>query len=107
MDGDLVPQPLKLDPTLIQASAGQLEAATAAAKEQLARNARALTEGQSGFAGGSFAAFEQLRETWDRDDADRASRLEDISTNLRRSASAYQHADEASATSIDFLARKL
>ena len=95
-----MPQPLKLDPTLIQASAGQLESATAAAKDQLARNARALTEGQSGFVGGTFAAFEQLRETWERDDADRTSRLEDISTNLRRSASAYQHADEAGARSI-------
>ena len=96
-----MPQPLKLDPTLIQASAGQLEAANAAAKDQLARNASALTEGQAGFAGSSFAAFEQLRETWERDDADRATRLDDISTNLRRSAAMYVGTDEANAAAVD------
>lgn len=96
-----MPQPLEVDPTLVQASAGRLETATSAATDRLARNAQELTEGQSGFAGGSFAAFEQLRETWERSDADRTARLEDISTNLRRSASAYQYADEGSASSID------
>lgn len=92
-----MPQPLKVDPTRIQTSAGQLDSANAAAKEQLARNARALTEGQSGFAGRSFAAFEQLRETWEGADVDRAGRLEDISTGLRRSAALYVDADEVNA----------
>lgn len=96
-----MPQPLEVDPTQIQASAGQLESANASATEQLARNASALTEGQSGFAGSSFAAFEQLRETWDSNDVDRANRLEDISTNLRRSAALYADADEANAVAVN------
>ena len=96
-----MPQPLKLDPTRIQASAGELEMANSSARDQFARNAAALTEAQSGWAGTSFGAFEQLRETWERDDADRAARLDDIATNLRCGAALYLYADDGSATAID------
>lgn len=95
-----MPQPLKVDPTSIQRSAGELEMANSAADEELARNAAALREAQSGWVGTTFAAFEQLRETWERADADRAARLDDISTSLRRSAAMYQHSDESNATAV-------
>ncbi len=96
-----MPQPLKLDPTRIQASAGELDMVNSSTRDQLARNATALMEAQSGWAGTTFSAFEQLRDTWERADADRASRLDDIATNLRRSATLYQSTDDAAASAID------
>lgn len=96
-----MPQPLAVDPTSIQASAGELEMASSAAHDQLVRNASALAEAQSGWAGTSFGAFEKLRETWANADADRTKRLDDIAVSLRRSAVLYQSMDEAGADAID------
>jgi uncharacterized protein YukE len=74
--------------------------ASAAASDQLTQNAAALAGSQTGWAGTTFGAFEQLRDTWEQDDAARAKTLDDIATNLRRSAALYQVADEASADDI-------
>ncbi|GAA2567345.1 WXG100 family type VII secretion target [Mycolicibacterium diernhoferi] len=96
-----MPQSLKLDPTRIQASAGELEMVNSSARDQLARNAEALVEAQSGWVGTAFGAFEQLRETWERTDAARAGRLDEIAISFRRSAALYQATDEANAGAFD------
>lgn len=75
--------------------------ANATAKGQLTQNSSALAGSQTGWAGTTFGAFEQLRDTWEEADTTRAKRLDDIATNLRRSAAQYQFSDEASADDID------
>jgi uncharacterized protein YukE len=56
---------------------------------------------QTGWAGATFAAFERVRDTWDRADAARADRLGNIARNLYRSADLYDHKDEESGANVE------
>ena len=92
-----MPQPLHVDAAELRLSAGRLDAVNGATSAQLTQNAGALAGCQSGWAGTSFAAVEQVRDTWELADAARANRLGDTAMNRYRSADIYDHRDQATA----------
>ena len=96
-----MPQPLQVDTAALRTSAGQLDAVNDSAATRLTQNSSALADCQSGWAGSAFAAFEQVRETWQAADAARADRLGGIALDFYRSANIYEHGDETGAADID------
>ena len=96
-----MPQPLEVDTAELRLNSGRLDAHNATTSAQLTQNAGALAGCQTGWAGTTFAAFEQVRDTWDRADAARADRIGDIALNLYRSADLYDHRDQSSAEDIE------
>jgi uncharacterized protein YukE len=97
----LVPQPLQVDTAELRLSAASLDAVNSSTAAQLTQNARALTGCQNGWVGTPYAAFEQVRDTWELADAARGERLGDIAMNLYRSADLYDHRDQASGEDIE------
>lgn len=96
-----MPQPLHVDTTQLRIHAARLDAANAEATTQLTSNAKAVAACQSGWAGTTLAAFEQLRDAWDLADTSRAGRLEDIAMGLYHSADLYEHRDQTSSDQIE------
>ena len=96
-----MPQQLRTDPAQLRQKAGHLDGVNEAATEQLSQNASALSSAQTAWAGTTFHAYEQLRDTWEQADTARAKHLDDIATSLSRSAALYQFADESSAEAVD------
>ena len=96
-----MPQPLQVDTAELRLNSGRLDALNGTTSAQLTQNAGALAGCQTGWAGTAFAAFERVRDTWDRADAARADRIGDIALNLYRSADLYDHRDQSSAEHIE------
>jgi uncharacterized protein YukE len=101
LGGIRVPQFLRVDAAELRLNGGRLDALNESASAQLTQNAGSLAGGQSGWAGSAFAAFERVRDGWDRADAERADRLGDIAVNLYRSADLYEYRDQSSAEDIE------
>lgn len=95
-----MPQPLGVDTAQLRLHGARLDSANAEQSTQLTANAAALAACQSAWAGTTFAAFEQLRETWELQDDARTKRLADIAINLLRAADVYEHRDAASGEDI-------
>jgi len=81
--------------------AARLDATNAEATNQLTANATAIAACQTGWAGITLAAFEQLRDTWELADSSRAARLDDIAMGLYRSADLYDRRDHTSGENIE------
>jgi uncharacterized protein YukE len=96
-----LPPPLRVDTAELRLNGGRLDTLNGTTSAQLTQNACALGGCQSGWAGTAFAAFEQVRDTWDCADAARADRMGDIALNLYRSADLYDHRDQTSAEDIE------
>ena len=96
-----MPQPLQVDTAELRLNGGRLDALNGTTSAQLTQNAVALAGCQTGWAGTASAAFEQVRDIWDRADAARADRMGDIALNLYRSADLYDHRDQAGADDIE------
>lgn len=92
---------LRVDTAALRMSADRLDTTTVTASSSLSQNAAGLAESQSGWAGSTFAAFEHVRDAWERKDAARTARLEDISVELARSADLYEEQDASSGAAID------
>jgi uncharacterized protein YukE len=97
----LLSQSLHVDTAELRISGSRLDVVNGAISAQLTQNAGALASYQSGLAGTAFAAFEQVRDSWELADAARADRLGDIAMDLCRSADIYDHRDQNSADDLE------
>ena len=95
-----MPQALGVNTARLRGHGSKLDAANAEHTAQLTANAAALSASQTAWAGTTFGAFEQLRDTWELGDAARAKRLDDIAINMLRAADVYDHRDDASGQDI-------
>ena len=96
-----MPQPLQIDTAELRLNGGRLDALNGKTSVQLTQNAGALGGCQTGWAGTAMAAFDRVRDTWDRADGARADRIGDITLNLYRSADLYDHRDQSSAEDVE------